>query len=111
LGLEELNVSESQLLEMMNRFGVSYVVDQANFWDDLKNMQELQQVLHSSQFRKVATIPVASNVNHEDRELEIYENLAPAKVTVRERLRLELPIVGMQVEGTIDSSDAASPAR
>jgi hypothetical protein len=111
LGLEELNVSESQLLEMMNRFGVSYVIDQANFWDDLKNMQELQQVLHSSQFRKVATIPVASNVNHEDRELEIYQNLNPARVKVRERLRLELPIVGIQVEGTIDSSDAASPAR
>jgi hypothetical protein len=110
LGLEELNVSESQILEMIDRFGVSYVVNQANFWDDLKNMQEFQRVLHSSQFRKVATIPVASNVNHEDRDLEIYQNLAPAKVKVRERLRLELPIVGMQVEGTIDSTDAANPA-
>jgi hypothetical protein len=111
LGLEELKVSEADTLDMINRFGVSYVVNQANFWDDLKNMQQLQHVLHSSQFRKVAVIPVSSNVNHEDRELEIYQNLAPAKVKVKERLKLELPIIGIQVEGTIDSSDTTGGAR
>ncbi|HEY6347380.1 MAG TPA: hypothetical protein VIY49_38315 [Bryobacteraceae bacterium] len=105
LGLEELKVSEAELLDMINRFGVSYIVNQPNFWDDLKNMQELQHVLHSPQFRKVAVIPVLSNVDHLDRELEIYENLAPVKTDRKERIRLELPIIGMQVEGTIGSAD------
>ena len=76
-----------------------------NHPDDLKNMQQLQRVLHSNQFRKVATVPVVSNLNHEDRELEIYENLGYAKVDRRERIRLDLPIVGIQVEGVIDNTE------
>ena len=87
----------------------SYIVDQPNFWDDLKNMQALQHVLHSPQFRKVADIAVLSNVNdHLDRELEIYENLAPMRVSRKERIRLELPIIGMQLEGTIGSADSGN---
>jgi hypothetical protein len=95
----------------MNRYGVSYVVNQANFWDDLKNMQQLQRVLHSSHFRKVATIPVVSNVNHEDRELEIYENLGYSGVNRRERIRLDLPIIGVQVEGIIDNTEEKNADR
>ena len=111
LGLEELNVSEDETFAIMNRYGVSYVVNQANFWDDLKNMQQLQRVLHSSQFRKVATIPVVSNVNHEDRELEIYENLGYSGVNRRERIRLDLPIIGVQVEGIIDNTEEKNADR
>jgi hypothetical protein len=109
LGVEELKVSEAELLDMMDRFGVSYIVNQPNFWDDLKNMQEMQHVLHSPQFRKVADIPVLSNVNdHLDRELEIYENLARVRVSRKEPIRLELPIIGMQVEGTIGNADSGN---
>jgi Dolichyl-phosphate-mannose-protein mannosyltransferase len=110
LGLEELKVSEAELVDMINRFGVSYIVDQPNFWDDLKNMQELQHVLRSPQFRKVAVIPVLSNTDHLDRELEIYQNLAPVKFDRKERIRLELPIIGLQVEGTIGSADSGNAA-
>jgi hypothetical protein len=110
LGLQELNVSEAGIVDMIGRLGISYIVDQANFWDDLKNMQELQRVLHSPQFRKVAVIPVLSNVDHSDRELEIYENLAWVRASGKERIRLELPIIGMQVEGAIGSADSGKGA-
>jgi hypothetical protein len=107
-GLEQLNVSVDETADMMNRFGVSYVVSQPNFWDDLRNMRQLQDVLQSGQFRKVAVIPVTSNVPHDDRELEIYQNLGLSKAARKERIRLDLPIVGMQVEGVIDNSDGKS---
>jgi 4-amino-4-deoxy-L-arabinose transferase-like glycosyltransferase len=100
LGVEELDVTPVQTGEMLNRYGVKYIVSQPNFWDDLSNMQMLQNVLHTRQFRLIATIPVGSNVNHTDRELEIYENLGPLSKN-KERIRLELPIVGIVVQGIV----------
>jgi 4-amino-4-deoxy-L-arabinose transferase-like glycosyltransferase len=103
-GYVELPVTEEQTSEMLNRYGVTYIVDQPNFWDDLKNMQMLQRVLHSSQFRLVATIPVTSNQFHLDRQLEIYENLGAVNRNGGQRIRMELPLVGASVEGTLGQS-------
>jgi len=60
LGVEQKNVTEAETAEMLNRYGVSYVVDQPNFWDDLKNMRQLQRVLHTKQFQLVDTIARAA---------------------------------------------------
>jgi 4-amino-4-deoxy-L-arabinose transferase-like glycosyltransferase len=113
-GYVELPVTEEQTSEMLNRYGVTYIVDQPNFWDDLKNMQQLQRVLHGPQFRLVATIPVSSNQFHVDRQLEIYENLGPVNRNGGQRIRMDLPLVGASVEGTLgqtkDGEDAPSAA-
>jgi hypothetical protein len=100
LGVEQKNVSEAETADMLNRYGVSYVVDQPNFWDDLKNMRQLQQVLHTKQFRLVDTITIVSNVSHLDHKLEVYENLGPLNAH-RERIRLELPMAGLVMEGKL----------
>jgi len=100
LGVVQRNITETETAEMLNRYGVSYVVDQPNFWDDLKNMQQLQRVLHTKQFRLVGTIPVVSNVGHLDHKLEIYQNLGPLNAH-RERIRLELPMAGLVMEGKL----------
>ena len=107
-GLEELAVSEAETSEMMNRFGVSYVVSEPTFWDDLKNMQQFQHMLHSGQFRRVATIPISSNVTHSDQQLEIYENLGPVKADRSEQIRVELPIIGRQIEGTLTTDESGA---
>jgi hypothetical protein len=111
LGVEELRVTSAETAEMLNHYGVKYVVSQPNFWDDLKNMQMLQAVLHSPQFRLVATIPIVSNVNHEDQQLEIYENLGPIDRSGPQRIRLELPIIGSTVEGTLGQSGETAEGR
>jgi hypothetical protein len=100
LGLEERGFTEAQIAEALNRYGVSYVVSQPNFWDDLITMQRLQRVLHSGQFEKIAVIPIVSNVNHTDRELEVYRKVGPAKSS-REQIRMELPIIDTIIEGEI----------
>jgi hypothetical protein len=101
LAADELKLTGAETGEMLNHYGVKYVVSQPNFWGDLKNLQMLQGVLHSPQFRLVATIPITSNVNHEDQQIEIYENLEPINKTGRQRIRLELPIIGQTAEGTL----------
>ena len=100
LGVSERNITEAETAEMLNLYGVSYVVDQPNFWDDLKNMQQLQRVLHTKQFRLVDTIAIVSNVGHLDRKLEIYQNLGPLNAH-RERIRMELPMAGLVMEGKL----------
>ena len=113
LGVTELKMTAADTVDALNRYGVKYIVSQPNFWDDIKNMQMLQDLLHGPQFRLVATIPVTSNVNHEDHTLEIYENLGQVSTAGRQRIRLELPIIGATVEGTIGqtagSDDNAAP--
>lgn len=44
LGVEQRNVTETETTEMLNCRGVSYVIGEPNFWDDLKNKQRLQRV-------------------------------------------------------------------
>lgn len=100
LSLSELSHSEAEIGDMLNRYGVSLVVNQANFWDDLQAMKRLQRVLRSSQFRKIGTFPIHPTVPEKDRELEVYENLGPVAKGSK-RLSIELPMVGITVTGGI----------
>jgi 4-amino-4-deoxy-L-arabinose transferase-like glycosyltransferase len=99
-GVQELGVSEGKFRDMFGRYGIRYVVIEPSFWDDLRSMQMLVQVLHQDQFKPVTTIPVVSNSYHSDRQLEIYENLGPV---MREKsvLKVELPVSGISVQGRV----------
>lgn len=100
LGVEEKLYSEEQIAELINQYGVHYVVAQTDFWTDLAPMARLQNVLHSGRFKPVARIPVHRNVPAEDNELVVYMNLGPV-VDGPKRLRLDLPIIGRTVEGKV----------
>jgi 4-amino-4-deoxy-L-arabinose transferase-like glycosyltransferase len=98
LGVTELGLTEADILKRIEETGVSYVVNQPNFWDDLEAMRRLQRVLSGNQFCKVATLPVTANTGYQDHMLEIYRKVG----VVSERtvpLRVELPIIGTTIEG------------
>ncbi len=104
LGVEQKPIAEEEIGEMLNRYGARYIVSQPNFWDDLQAMQRFQRVLHTDQFRRIATIPVmASNTGHDDHQLEIFENLGAVTSGEQARrwMQVELPIVGIVVEGSL----------
>ena len=103
LGVEERNLSTREITELLDRYGVSYVVNQPNFWDDLVAMQRFQTVLKQGAFTPVAKIPVSGNVQRDDHWLEIYAKNGPVK-QAGERIRVELPIVNAIVEGTLGNS-------
>ncbi len=99
-GVTELGVTESQFRDMLQRYGVRYIVLEPNFWMDLKSMQMLVRILHQDQFRLLTTVPVVSNREHDESQLEIYENLAPVSAE-KDVLRVELPAFGLTVEGKV----------
>lgn len=98
--VNQKSFTAAQIGEMLDRYGVRYVVAQTDFWSDLEVMANLQHQLHSDQFEVVATIPVTANFPHEDKELRIYRNTHPLAAT-RPELKLDLPIIGRSVEGQI----------
>jgi hypothetical protein len=103
LGIQERDFTPAQIADLLNRYGVSYVVNQPNFWDDLTIMQRLQTVLKNGSFTKLTSIPVSGNVQRQDHWLEIYSKNGPVK-RAGESIRMELPIVNVVVEGAVGSS-------
>lgn len=92
LGVEERGLTAERLSASLDRYGVSYVVNQPNFWDDLPAMRLLQDLLRTPQFEKIGEIPVTGNIPHADQVLEIYRN-RHYQADVKERPRLELLII------------------
>jgi 4-amino-4-deoxy-L-arabinose transferase-like glycosyltransferase len=100
LGVEEKTYSEDEIADLMNRYGVRYVVAQSDFWTDLTEMRRLQAVLRSSRFEAVARVPVTGNVPHPERELVIYRNRGPV-APPGAAIQLDLPIIGRSIEGKV----------
>lgn len=80
LGLEEKLLSKQDLVQIFYDYGITYVVFEPLFWDDLENSKLLKQVLESPQFEKVKTIAITSNRNVKEQELIIFKNLATVSV-------------------------------
>ncbi len=100
LGVQEIDLSEAEIADRINRYGVHYVVAQRDFWTDLAPMARLAAVLASDRFEEVGRIAVAANVPTEDRELVIYRNRGPV-AEGGARISIDLPIIGRSVEGTL----------
>jgi hypothetical protein len=102
LGVGQKQYSTQQIGELLDRYGVQYVVAQTDFWTDLEVMANLQNLLQSDHFEAVATIPVTANIPTEDKELRIYRNTHPIDAK-RPEIELDLPIIGRSVEGHVGS--------
>ncbi len=99
LGVTQHDLSEPEIAALLDRYGVSHVVAQVDFWTDLAVMARLQAVLRSAQFEEVARIPVIANLPTEDKELRIYRNTHDIADAAAE-IRLNLPIIGRSVQGS-----------
>ncbi len=100
LGVEEKPLTSAEMLSQIGQAGVTYVVAQRDFWTDLEVMDRFQRLLEGDQFEEVGRIPVIANHPTEDRELRLYRYLGPV-ATGERRLRLELPTIGRELEGSI----------
>jgi len=100
IGVDQKSYSAQQIGEMLDRYGVHYVVAQSDFWTDLEIMARLQDVLRSDHFEQVGSIPVRANLPVDDKELRIYRNTHPIAPGHTE-LNLNLPIIGRNLEGRI----------
>lgn len=101
-GIIEKGYTEGEIAEMLNSYGVHYVVAQSDFWTDIEQMARLQRVLRSSRFEEVITIPTSGNYNNKDRELRIYRNLGQVTENPVE-MNMCLKIIGQCISGTVDN--------
>ncbi len=100
-GVQEFGITEARFKEMLGHYGVHYIVIEPDFWPDLKSMQMLVALLHQDQFKLLTQIPVLSNRERITTVLEIYENTGPILQGGRNLLKVELPVSGIAVEGTV----------
>jgi hypothetical protein len=98
LGVVEKIADPAAIIAALQRYGVSTVVAQRDFWIDLKPMAALQSALGSDAFARVGTIAVAADIPHTDTELGLYRSLLPLPAK-RTPLTVDLPIIGQRFTG------------
>lgn len=96
MGVEEKDLTESQMIEMLNGYGVYYVVCEEGFWDDLAVMKRFENLL-SRQFEKVYQVPMEMNYADLGKKLIIYRNRDVGSAPF-EPIRYDLLIIGAEIE-------------
>ncbi len=67
-------------------------------------MEKFDNLLHSSHFREVHRILIASNVPTQDKVLRIFKNQNPINPNAQ-GIELDLPMIGQQVHGKLTNSN------
>jgi len=101
-GVGQADLDEEQIAAFLRDFGVSLIIAQPGFWEDLSEMARFSAVLHSAKFKRIAHFDITGTVAHSDKSIEIYKPTYKVDQT-RRALRLEMPIVGDTFRGTVGS--------
>jgi hypothetical protein len=99
----QIPMMNTEMLKLIKDYGVSYVVWQPNYGNDLTNFRQLGEILQSPQFRLTNTVPISSNAPHHDMQLRIYQNLEWESRTDIP-ITLDVPTAGMKMQGIINKS-------
>ena len=99
-GVAQADLDEKQIAAALRDYGVGLVVAQPGFWSDLREMRRLDAVLHTADFRRVASFAITGTVAHSDPLIEIYEPTYPVPAA-RRQLGLDMPIIGQSFKGKI----------
>ncbi|MGN7613669.1 hypothetical protein ACQZV8_16480, partial [Magnetococcales bacterium HHB-1] len=75
-GFQDRGYSKQKILDLLNKYGIRYVVAQKDFWIDTPSMATLQNLLQdNTHFEKITEIPVQANYAFaRDKMLWIYRN-------------------------------------
>lgn len=81
LGYGAKDFDQAAIGDMLNRYGIEWVVAVEDFWTHIPVMKELDQLLNSHRFEVIKRIPItAVNLAHKDKVLVIYRNLGELHV-------------------------------
>jgi len=101
-GVGEADLSEEQIAAFLRDFGVSLIIAQPGFWEDLGEMERFSRVLHGPEFERIAQFDITGSVAHTDKSIEIYKPTYTVN-SARRALQLEMPIIGGTFRGTVGS--------
>ena len=99
-GIKDQGVSPQTLEQIVDRYGITYVVFQPNFWTDLPSMAAMQNFIYSDRFSKIAEFPICANVPILEHELLIFKNNSPTHPTNPE-IELNMPLLGGKISGNV----------
>ena len=101
-GIGQADLNEEQIAASLRDFGVSLIIVQPGFWEDLREMAHFSAVLRSPEFERVVQFDITGSVDHTDQSIEIYKPTYAVNQG-RRTLRLEMPIIGDTFRGTVGS--------
>ena len=101
-GVGQADLSEEQIAAFLRDFGVSLIIVQTGFWEDLREMARFSALLRTPEFERIAQFDITGSVPHTDKSIEIYQPTYKVDQT-RRALRLEMPIIGDTFRGTVGS--------
>jgi len=102
-GIGQADLDEKQIAAFLREFGVSLIVVQPGFREDLREMARFSAVLRGPEFERVAHFDITGSADHADTSIEIYKPTYPVQPT-RRPLQLEMPIIGGTYRGTVGSN-------
>lgn len=88
-GLSEIGLTTDQIRQRIQEEGVSYIVTEDGFWDDLGVMRRFASVLGGPGFEVAARIPVGGDADAGETGITIYRALGP--VAQRSDTLLNMP--------------------
>lgn len=99
LGVEEKNYTIGEIANLINKLAIHYVVAQPDFWTDLAQMNLLQTLLESDQFKEIHRFKMESNYDADEKELVIYKNLGDV-INGPVDIKNELLLIGRTISNT-----------
>jgi len=101
-GVGQADLDEQQIAAFLRDLGISLIIVQPGFWEDLREMARFSAVLRSPEFERVAQFDITGSVARTDQSIEIYKPTYTVN-QARRTLRLEMPIIGDTFRGTVGS--------
>lgn len=101
MGVREKDLTDAQLVGILNAYGVYYIVCEQGFWDDLAIMNRFGNLL-KERYEKVYEVPLETNIPRHEGKLVIYRN-PDVRSGDFKALQYDLPIIGAKIrDGQIE---------
>jgi hypothetical protein len=76
-GVVDRNLSCDQILKIMYKYRIYYVVDEIGFWTDLPSMKLLDELLKNEQYFRIVKKIISNRIPGKSKEILIYQNMRP----------------------------------
>lgn len=96
MGVREKDLTDAQLVEMLNAYGVYYIVCEQGFWDDLAIMDRFENLL-KERYEKVYEVPLETNIPRHQGTLDIYRNPDVVHIGDFKSLQYDIRIIGAKI--------------
>jgi 4-amino-4-deoxy-L-arabinose transferase-like glycosyltransferase len=98
-GITDRGLSRKDVENLIDRYGIDYVVFQPDFWTDLPSMAALQELVYSDRFTKVAEFPIAANIPTKEKVMLVFKNNRPTH-PLHPAIELKMPMINGRISGS-----------